>query len=173
MTLEALYNRYSNMVYNLALQYVQNIEDAEEVTQDVFMAIHQSLSSFRQEASVSTWIYQITINKSLDFIKSKKRKKRFGFITALFGDDQNSDFNTPVEFNHPGVQMEDKESLKRLFDHINALPDNQKTALILHKIEQLPQSEVARIMEISPKAVESLIQRAKTGLSNKIKHSEG
>jgi RNA polymerase sigma factor (sigma-70 family) len=161
------------MVYNLALQYVQNIEDAEEITQDVFMAVYRSLSAFREDSSYSTWIYQITINKSLDFIKAKKRKKRFGFLTSLFSEDQIGDLNTPVEFNHPGVQMEDKESLKRLFEYINSLPDNQKTALILHKIENLPQVEVARIMELSPKAVESLIQRAKTGLAKKINTTEG
>lgn len=161
------------MVYNLALQYVQNIEDAEEITQDVFMAVYRSLSTFREDSSYSTWIYQITINKSLDFIKAKKRKKRFGFLTALLGDDQNGEIKSPVEFNHPGVQMEDKESLKRLFEHINSLPDNQKTALILHKIEQLPQAEVARIMELSPKAVESLVQRAKTGLAKKRSNTEG
>jgi len=173
LKLEELYNQFGIMVYNLALQYVQNIEDAEEITQDVFMAVYSSLSTFREDSTYSTWIYQITINKSLDFIKAKKRKKRFGFLTALFTDDHNSEINIPVDFNHPGIQMEDKESLKQLFEHINSLPDNQKTALILHKIEQLPQAEVARIMRLSPKAVESLVQRAKTGLIKKINSTEG
>lgn len=161
------------MVYNLALQYVQNIEDAEEITQDVFVAIHRSMSTFREDSSFSTWIYQIAINKSLDFIKAKKRKKRFGIFTNLFSDEQNAELNMPVEFNHPGVQLEDKQALHLLFKQINSLPDNQKTALILHKIENLPQAEVARIMKLSPKAVESLVQRAKTGLTKKIKDSEG
>ncbi len=161
------------MVYNLALQYVQNIEDAEEITQDVFVSVFYALSTFREEAAISTWVYQITINKSLDFIKAKKRKKRFGFIAGFFSDDFTNEINTPTEFNHPGVQMEDKEALKILFGHINRLPEKQKTALILHKIEQLPQAEVAQIMNMSLKAVESLIQRAKTGLAIKIKNTEG
>lgn len=173
LNLEALYNRYGSMVYNLALQYVQSIEDAEEITQDVFVAIHQSFGTFRQDSTVSTWIYQITVNKSLDFIKSKKRKKRFAFITDLFSDNQNNDFIAAIDFNHPGVQLEDKESLKQLFEHINSLPDKQKTALLLHKIEKLPQLEVARIMKMTPKAVESLVQRAKAGLAKKINTTEG
>lgn len=74
MQLEEIYSMYKNKVYNLALQYVQNIEDAEEITQDVFVNIHLSLAQFKYNAELSTWIYKITINKSLDYIKMKKRK---------------------------------------------------------------------------------------------------
>jgi len=59
------------MVYNLALHYVQNIQDAEEITQDVFVSVYQSLAKFKESSTISTWIYRIAINKSLDYIKSK------------------------------------------------------------------------------------------------------
>jgi len=159
------------MVYNLALNYVQNHEDAQEITQDVFVSVHRSLDSFRHDANVSTWIYRITINRSLDHIKSKKRKKRFGFITALLGDDDHG--HDAVQFDHPGVQMEQKQALEKIFGYINELPANQKTALLLSKTEQKSQAEVAEIMGISVKAAESLIQRAKTGLATKLKQNEG
>ena len=162
------------MVYNLSLHYVQNVEDAQEITQDVFVIIYQSLDAFEEKSSLKTWIYRITINKSLDFIKARQRKKRFAFITSLFFDDSNDLKHNPTdEHNHPGVQLEDKEALAILFNHINQLPDNQKTALILHKIEQKTQVEVAEIMNLSPGAVESLIHRAKTNLSKKITKNEG
>jgi RNA polymerase sigma factor (sigma-70 family) len=173
LNLEELYNNHKRMVYNLALQYVQNTEDAEEITQDVFVAVHQSYHSFKQDSSIATWIYRITINKSLDHIKAKKRKKRFSFLTTFFWNDNNELKYEPPEFNHPGVQLEDKEALANIFHHINQLPSNQKTALILHKIEQKPQVEVAEIMGISAKATESLIQRAKSTLSKKIDFNEG
>jgi len=80
LTFETLYNTYKNLVFNLTLQYTQNYEDAQEITQDVFVSIHQSLSKFNKAAKLNTWIYRITINKSLYFIKSRKRKKRFGSI---------------------------------------------------------------------------------------------
>lgn len=173
MNFEELYNTHKNLVFNLALQYVQNTEDAEDITQDVFVTVHQSLQNFKHESSLSTWLYRITINKSLDFIKAKKRKKRFGFIVSFFNkDNEELTYDFP-HFNHPGVQLENKEALKNLFKHINALPENQKTALLLHKVEQKNQIEVAEIMEISPKAVESLIQRAKTNLLKKMKENEG
>lgn len=156
------------MVYNLALHYTQSIEDAQEITQDVFVAAHQSLDLFQENANIATWLYRITVNKSLDFLKAKKRKRRFAFFTSLFYDDSNDLKHNPPELNHPGFQMEHKEALENLLRQINQLPANQKTALILHKLEQKSQAEVAKIMNISPKAVESLIQRAKTNLSKNI-----
>lgn len=174
MNFEELYNAHKRMVYNLALHYVQQTEDAEEITQDVFISVYQSLNSFKEESSISTWLYRITINKSLDFIKARQRKKRFAFFTNLFYDDTNDlKHNLSDENNHPGIQLEDKEALSCLFKYINDLPDKQKTALILHKIEQKSQIEVANIMDISPKALESLVQRAKSNLSKKIKDNEG
>lgn len=155
------------MVYNLALHYVQNIEDAEEITQDVFVIVDQSLHTFNEKSTLSTWIYRITINKSLDFLKAKQRKKRFAFITSLFHDNSFDLKYNPPQHQHPGILLEDKEALENLFKKIDSLPDNQKTALILHKIEQKTQVEVSEIMNISAKAVESLIQRAKINLSKK------
>lgn len=167
MNFEQFYNQYKSRVYNLALNYVQNIEDAQEITQDVFVTVHNSLNTFQEQSAMSTWMYRITINKCLDFLKAKQRKKRFTFITSLFFENSNDLKHTPVENNHPGILLENKEALEQLFEKINSLPENQKTALILHKIEQKSQVEVAEIMNLSTKAVESLIQRAKTNLSKK------
>lgn len=173
MTFEDIYHAHKKLVFNLALQYVQNYEDAEEITQDVFVSIHQSIDSFNEQAQLKTWVYRITINKSLDFVKAKQRKKRFGFLTSLFYNDSNDIKHDTPHFNHPGIQLEHKEALENLFIQINQLPDNQKTALILSKIEQKTQVEIAEVMNLSPKAVESLVQRAKTNLSKKLNTSEG
>ena len=79
----------------------------------------------------------------------------------------------PIHFNHPGVQLEHKEALKNLFELINQLPEKQQTTLILIKIEQKSLVETANIMEISPKAVESLLHRAKVNLQKKLQNIEG
>ncbi len=173
MTFEELYKKYSKQVFNLILQYVQNQEDAEEITQDVFLKIHQALPDFKHESTLSTWIYRISINTSLDFIKSRKRKKRWAVWTSLFQSEGSETRHEAAHFDHPGVELEQKEATQRIFEAINGLPDKQKTALILSKIEHKNQAEVAQIMELSPKAVESLIQRAKTNLSQNIQRSEG
>lgn len=173
MNLSELYNKYGKQVYNLALHYVQNREDAEEITQDVFVAVYTNYASFKENSSISTWIYRITINKSLDFIKSKNRKKRFAQFTSLFIKNSINERQELTHFEHPGVALEQKEALKVIFDHINSLPENQKTALILAKIDGKNQQEIAEIMSISSKAVESLIQRAKINLLKKLPKAEG
>lgn len=78
-----------------------------------------------------------------------------------------------VHFDHPGVVLEDREAVQRLFAIIDTLPDNQRTALILTKLEDRSVKEVAAIMALSPKAVESLLQRAKNNFSKKIGPTEG
>jgi len=161
------------MVFNLALNYLQNKEDAEEVTQDVFIAVHKSLNKFRGESQINTWIYRITINKCLDFIKAKKRKKRFSFFTQINEYSVSNNLYRNHVFDHPGVLLEEKEALEILFNHINRLPSKQKTALILSKLEQKKQKEIAEIMQTSTKAVESLIQRAKINLKKLIDLNEG
>ena len=173
MTCDEIYIKYSKLVFNLALQYVQQKEDAEEISQDVFVAVYKSVKDFQFKSDLQTWIYRITINKSLDFIKSKNRKKRFAFITSLFQDEQNEIYISSQDFDHPGILMEQKEAIQKIFQDINSLPDTQKTVIILSKIEQKSQKEVAEIMNLSIKAVESLLQRAKINLKNKVNSNEG
>ena len=173
MNFEELYQEYKGLVFNLALQYVQNLEDAEEIAQDVFVKIHFKIDSFRQDAKLSTWIYRITINCCLDFLKAKKRKKRFSELISLFIPHSDNAFIEIPDFQHPGIELEQKEALQRIFHFIDELPDNQKTALILLKIEAKSQQETAEIMSLSVKAVESLFLRAKNTLSKKLKEREG
>lgn len=157
-----------NRVYNTALNFVQNVEDAEDITQEVFIEVHRSLERFNHQSAVSTWIYRITVNKSLDFIRKKNRQKRFGFLTSIFGKEEGELSHDKGHFEHPGVLMENKEKAKILFETIDTLPENQKTAFILFHLEELSQKEIAEIMETTPKAIESLIQRAKAGLRQKL-----
>ena len=168
MNLAELYTTYKDMVFNLSLSYIQNIEEAEEITQDVFVAVYQSMDTFQEKSSITTWIYRITINKSLDYIKAKNRKKRLGVFASLFYENTNEVKHELPSFNHPGVLLEQKESVEIIFNHINQLPDNQKTALILYKLEHQSLESIAAIMNISSKAAESLIQRAKANLAKKI-----
>ena len=163
MTFDEIYFEHYKMVFNLALQYVQNTEDAEEITQDVFVKIFDNLNSFKKQSSLKTWIYRMAINQSLDFIKAKNAQKR-NFLSSIFSiNDSNFKFQ-PSNFNHPGIELEQKEACQKIFEAINQLSDNQKTALILLKIEDKSQAETAEIMNLKVKALESLFQRAKNNL---------
>lgn len=159
---------YKSNIYNVVFGYVQNHQDTEEITQDVFVEVFKSAASFRQDASLKTWIYRIATNKALDFIRFKKRKKRLAFITSLFIPQSGEPIHHPQVEQHPGLELEDKEKGYFLFKALNSLPENQKTAFVLLKIEALSQREAAEIMGISEKALESLFQRAKNSLRKKL-----
>ncbi len=160
---------YQDMVYNTVLSIVQNDEDAEDITQEVFVQVHQSVSLFKSDSKFSTWLYRITITKALDHEKRKKRKKRFAFVQSLFGEKEETQYH-PIEFNHPGVQLENKEKAGELFKVLQQIPNNQRIAFTLNKIEGLNNQEIAAIMNTSFYAVESLLARAKTNLKKKLKN---
>lgn len=157
-----LVDEYENMVYNTALGIVQHEDDADDITQEVFVQLYQSVNSFKGESKFSTWLYRIAVTKSLDYLKKKRRKKRFAFVQGLFG--SNEEETHPAEFNHPGVMMENKEKAAALFTALQQLPDNQRIAFTLHKLEAQKNQDIAAIMEISVTATESLIARAKGNL---------
>lgn len=160
-----IYASYGDQVYNLCLNYLQNEEDAEEVTQDVFVKVHTQIHKFKGKSSLKTWIYRISINLCLDLLKARKRKKRFGINIPILPSKAEV---LPGNFRHPGVLLEEQEAVEGIFRAINQLPEKQKTALVLKSLEGQSQKEIAAIMEISVKAVESLLSRAKANLKKKL-----
>ncbi len=163
---EKLYHEFQKLVYNVALNYLQNTEDAEEVTQDVFVKVYNSLGNFNQKSSYKTWIYRITINQCLDFLKQKNSQKRF-FIFGKKSQNEQEYLNTST-FEHPGILMEQQEDAKILFEIINTLTENQRTAFLLSKLDGVSNTEIAEIMQLSISSVESLIFRAKNNLKEKL-----
>ncbi|MVM29767.1 sigma-70 family RNA polymerase sigma factor [Spirosoma sp. HMF4905] len=162
------YDQTKSRVFTLTLGYVRNREDAEEITQDVFVEVFRSASTFKGDASATTWLYRIAVNKSLDFLKHRKRQKRFAFITSLFDSSTGEVLHQPTDFFHPGIALEKQESAAILFQAINKLSDKQKTAYILTKVEGLNNIEAAQVMTISVGAVESLLQRATENLKKQL-----
>lgn len=159
-----LVDAYAGKVFNTCINLVRNKEDAEDVTQEVFTAIYLSIDSFNGDSKLSTWIYSVSLNKSKEFLKRKTRKKRSGFMTTLEHEDSHFVPESTVEFNHPGVLLENKQRTEILFSAIDQLADNQKTAYTMHKIEGLSYIEIAELMELSVSSVESLMFRAKQRL---------
>jgi RNA polymerase sigma factor (sigma-70 family) len=158
-----LVKNYQDRVYNTAIGIVQNAEDAEDVAQEVFIQVFRSIHSFKAESKLSTWIYRITTTRALDLLRSRKSKKRFGFLQRLFGDSNETLYELP-DFNHPGVTLDRKENAALLFKAINQLPENQKIAFTLHKLEDLSYQEISEVMQTSVAAVESMMHRAKQNL---------
>lgn len=157
-----------DMVFNTAMGILQNEEDAEDIAQEVFMQVFESIDTFKEESKLSTWIYQITVSKALDQIRKKKTKKRFAFLKSLFREEDQAMIEPP-DFMHPGVKLENKENAQALFQAMDKLPPNQKTAFVLNKMENLSYQEVGDVMELSSSAVDSLLQRARQNLKKELR----
>ncbi len=157
-----LLDEYQGLVFNTCLSFVPNVQDAEDVAQDVFVEVYRSISKFKGGSKLSTWLYRIAVNKSLEFIRKKNAKKRFGFKLSLSPGgmplDKTSYF---TEFDHPGVLLEQKEQKALIFKAINTLPEAQRIVFTLHHIDGLPYSEIEEITERSKSSVESLLFRAR------------
>jgi RNA polymerase sigma-70 factor (ECF subfamily) len=165
-----LVNSHKDQVYNTCLGFLHSPEDAEDVAQEVFMKVYDSIGNFREDASLSTWIYRIAVNKSLELIRYRKRQKRSGFFKALgsaFRNDPDDEIDESA-FMHPGIDLENKERAKILFREIEKLTEKQRIAFTLQKVEGLTYQEVAGVMELSVPAVESLIYRAKENLKKQL-----
>jgi RNA polymerase sigma factor (sigma-70 family) len=160
----ALVDQYSGRVFNTALGLLNNREDAEDTTQEVFTEVFRSVRQFRQQSKLSTWIYRIAVSKSLEFRRSRNRKKRSASMADLFGREQQLNVPGNDPFYHPGVSLERKEMAARLFEALRQLPDTQRSAFTLSKLENLSYSEIAEVMKVSVSSVESLLFRAKQKL---------
>jgi RNA polymerase sigma-70 factor (ECF subfamily) len=159
-----LVNQFRDRVFNTAIGILQHTENAEDVTQEVFVEVFRSVARFKGECSISTWIYRITVQKSLEHIRNSHRKKRSGILLSLFGKENQLNISEDIPFYHPGIRLENKERAAVLFSAIAKLPPNQRTVIILHKMEGLSHLEIAEIMENSVSSVESLMFRARQNL---------
>lgn len=161
-----LIKSYAGYVFNACLNQVPRKEDAEDLTQEVFIAAHQGLTDFQKRSKISTWLYAIILNKCNEFHRKHNRLKRKGHEKSL--DDENISWSThpSVNFDHPGAQLERKEHAEILFHAISCLPENQRIAYTLNKIDGQSYAETAAIMEQSISAIESLLFRANKNLRN-------
>lgn len=162
-----LLDLFQQKVFATCISFVPNKEDAEDIAQDVFVEVFNSINKFKGNSKLSTWIYRITTNKCLEFIRKKNTKKRFAFLQSIMGNEIPMDKTKYfTEMNHPGVLLENKQKSETLFKAINQLPDAQRVVFTLSKIDGLSNQEVCDITEKSLSSVESLMFRAKKNLQD-------
>ena len=142
---EYLVDQYQELVGNTCYGFVQNQTEAEELTQDVFVEVFLSIKKFRGEAKLSTWLYRIAVNKGLNAVNKKKRKRRLQTVSTFFGfgEEKERDFPDDKQANVL-EQMEATETKKALEMAIERLPDKQRSAFVLRKYEELSYVEIAQ-----------------------------
>ena len=165
-----LVEQHKDYVFRVCYSFLKQVEDAEDIAQEVFIEIHKSASYFRSEAKISTWIYRIAVNKSINYLNSKNYRFNIKQVKSIFSRDNKprkieAEVNDQADFS---VETSEKNNI--LYKAIDKLPNNQRIAFTLNKIDGLPYLEIAEIMNLSLSSVESLLHRAKINLQKKLDH---
>ena len=160
-----LVDTYRNRIFSTVLNILHEADEAEDCTQEVFIQVYESISSFKSESSLSTWIYRIAVRKALDKLRRKKVRERIRNFLPWTHDTTGSQ-----NFYHPGVTLDNKERAALLYKAIRSLPEKQQLAFTLIKVQKMRYDEASEIMDISTKAIESLVSRAKENLQKKLEH---
>ena len=156
---EELIRQYEKKVYTLCFRMCGNSEDAEEAAQDAFLALWRGIGRFRQESSLSTWIYRLATNACIDTLR--RRKKQSGSVSL---DDEDLFVDAVDTSPQPQETVEHREAQKLLQEGLSALPEEYRKVLILREIEGLSYTEIAEVLEISEGTVKSRLSRARLAL---------
>jgi RNA polymerase sigma factor (sigma-70 family) len=156
--------KYQKLVLNCAYKFLRNKESAEDITQEVFLEVFESIHAFKGESRLSTWIYRIAVTKSLNHLKSLRRKKRFAVFVSVFEGEKAEDPAASMAMMGPDRQLENQDRARILSWALDRLPDNQRIAFTLSKYDELNYEEISSIMNMSISSIESLLHRAKTNL---------
>lgn len=151
---EQVYRAYAPFVYNVALRMVEAREDAEEITQEVFLIVHRKLASFMFRSSLKTWVYRITANCAINFLNKRNRegKGRVDLDEALAF--------TPAADNTRGrMEKEDREYRVRML--LELLNPDERACVVLRNIEGLSYAEVARSLDLNINTVRTRLKRAR------------
>lgn len=156
-----LYERYRLRVYIRVFQIIRNSEDAHDVTQEIFIKIYRHLDKWNgQRAKLSTWIYRLTINHSLDHLRNRSRRieslhsrNYADLILKVYAAE-----NSP---NSPFMTIKNQEEISFIGRHIEKLPDLQKKTFIGRYVEGLSFVEIAESERCNVGAVKSALHRAK------------
>jgi RNA polymerase sigma-70 factor (ECF subfamily) len=144
-----LVEKYQRVVVNTCFGIVHNQTDAEDIGQDVFLEVFRSAVRFRGDAQLSTWLYRIATNRSLNFVRKNRE------ITENHSD-------------QPDQKLTNQQRSEVLHQAIDRLPEKQRIAFVLNKYEDLTYQQIAEVMETSLPSVESLLHRAKKSLQEQL-----
>jgi len=160
---------YQSKIFRVCMGFVHQKEEAEDLTQDILVSIYQNLNSYKGNSKFSTWMYRIAVNASLRHLERKKRRGFFERIEQLLtGEKSSHEINIHSHTETPESILTSKERSEMVHRAIDSLSENQRIAFTLSKFDDLPQQQIASIMNSTEGAVEALLQRAKANLQKKL-----
>lgn len=160
---EQLVRDNETRIYNLALRMVGDAEDALDLSQEAFLNAWKGLAAFKGDSSFSTWLYRLTSNACLDFLRSKKRRQST-VGSALSLDDEQLPPPPADPQLHPHAQLERKERAQALHRAMQSLPDHHRQVLVMRELSGLSYQEISDVLELDMGTVKSRLTRARLAL---------
>jgi RNA polymerase sigma-70 factor, ECF subfamily len=153
---EEIYKYASSFVYSVALRTIRNREDAQEITQEVFLKVFKSISDFRSQSSFSTWLYRITVNTTLNMLKKAANERRRQFV---YHENITAELPEQSETAETALKQRDQEEQVNIM--LEALNPEYRTCIILREMQGLSYEEIARTLKININTVRSRLKRAR------------
>jgi RNA polymerase sigma-70 factor (ECF subfamily) len=164
-----LIDRFQNKVVGLCSRLLDNPQNGEDVTQEVFFQVYKSAGKFRHDCLVSTWIYRIAINRCRNFNRDNRKFSRWGELhRGLENERWGEQALGASDADDPESAWKENETRELIRQAIASLPEKQKAMLVLHKFEGHSYKEIAEILDVSLPSVESCLHRAKINLQKKL-----
>lgn len=167
--LAILVEKYKRLVYRVAVQITKNHEDANDVMQDTFLKVYESIHSFRKDAAFETWLYRIVVNHATNLVKRQERRRESP-LSDTSEMEIHPDLRRTIDLaNNPHLNLERKERQRWVTQAVNSLPLKQRTVVILHELEGLTHPEIASILNCSEGTVRSRLHYARHKLKGLLK----
>lgn len=160
---ELLVKRYQQKVFQTCIGFVHNEEDAADLTQEIFIRVYKRLHTFKGNSTFSTWLYRISMNMSLNFLRKQKVKHLF---TRLDQGEVEQEIVSEEQTDQNILRRDEKKKIARILQKLTAA---QRKAFVLSHYQELSNQELAEVLRISVKAAESLLHRARTRLREVLK----
>lgn len=161
---EKLIEAHEKKVFNIALRMMGNYEDAKDMAQEAFIRVFKSIGSFKEQSSLSTWIYRIITNICLDELRKRKNRKVMSIDDNIKYDDGEIKRDIVSDDLTPEEKVE-RDEVKRMVSYaINELSDEHRTAIVLRDIQGFSYKEISEIVNCPEGTVKSRISRARQAL---------
>lgn len=162
-TPEEIFRDYAPRIYHLARRMLGNEADAQDVTQEVFVQVMRKLPSFRGEAAFPTWLYRVAVNAALAFRRKRAVREEGRIQDPLEDFREDGTRLAPVRHwvHEPEQRVLERETQELIEEAIAALPEGYRDVYVLADIEEVPNAEIARMLELSLPAVKSRLHRAR------------
>lgn len=168
---DRLFVKHMRGIVNFAYRFVRNREIAEEMAQEIFLKVYENAAGYKIKAKFTSWLYRIATNVCLNEIRKPQfRVPHQSLHTSPFDGENDEDRKLEYGTTAGPDQIFEQRDLSRIIRQaLQQLPEKQRIAFILNKYQELSYSEVAGVLDVSEKAVKSLIHRAKEALAERLK----